>query len=69
VAVTVTMGLTLPLLALVLERQGVAPWLNGVSAATQMLAVMVLAVAIRLLLDLVLEPSELFSIAPVMAGA
>jgi hypothetical protein len=34
-----------------------------------MLAVMVLAVALRLLLDLVLRPSELFSLAPIMAGA
>jgi hypothetical protein len=34
-----------------------------------MLAVLVLAVALRLLLDLVLRPSELFSLAPIMAGA
>jgi hypothetical protein len=34
-----------------------------------LLAMMVLAVAIRLLLDLVLKPSELFSIAPLAAGA
>ena len=44
IAVTVTMGLTLPYLALVLERQGVDPWLNGLSAAVQMVAVMFLAV-------------------------
>jgi len=34
-----------------------------------MLALMVLAVALRLLFDLVLRPSELYSIAPLMAGA
>ena len=43
IAVTVTMGLTLPYLALVLEHQGVDPWLNGLSAAVQMVAVMFLA--------------------------
>jgi len=43
VAVTFTMGLTLPYLALVLERRGVDPWLNGLSAAAQMVAVMFLA--------------------------
>jgi MFS family permease len=39
--VSVTLGLTWPLLALALERQGVAPWLNGLSAAAQMSAVLV----------------------------
>ncbi|MBC8013620.1 MAG: sulfite exporter TauE/SafE family protein, partial [Methyloceanibacter sp.] len=34
-----------------------------------LLAVMVLAVAIRLLFDLVLTPSELYSIAPLTTGA
>lgn len=43
IAVTVTMGLTLPYLALVLEHRGVDPWLNGLSAATQMIGVMFLA--------------------------
>ena len=43
IAVTVTMGLTLPYLALVLEHQGVDPWLNGLSAAVQMVAVKFLA--------------------------
>lgn len=43
IAVTVTMGLTLPYLALVLEHRGVDPWLNGLSAAVQMVAVMFLA--------------------------
>jgi len=43
IAVTVTMGLSLPYLALVLEHQGVDPWLNGLSAAVQMVAVMFLA--------------------------
>ena len=33
------------------------------------LALMVIAVALRLVFDLVLKPSELYSIAPVMAGA
>jgi uncharacterized membrane protein YfcA len=64
-------------LALILAAGGVIGGQFGVSAGQRfrgeqlraMLAVMVLAVAIRLLLDLVLEPSELFSIAPVMAGA
>ncbi len=38
--VSVTLGLSWPLLALVLERQGVAPWLNGLSASAQMAAVL-----------------------------
>jgi MFS family permease len=41
--VTVTLGISLPFLALVLERQGVSPLMNGLSAGVQMLAVMVLA--------------------------
>ena len=38
--VSVTLGLSWPLLAIVLERQGVAPWLNGLSASAQMAAVL-----------------------------
>jgi uncharacterized membrane protein YfcA len=34
-----------------------------------LLALLVLAVAIRLLLDLVLQPADLYSIAPVLTGA
>jgi hypothetical protein len=34
-----------------------------------LLAVMVLAVALRLLFDLVLKPAELYSITPLLAGA
>jgi uncharacterized membrane protein YfcA len=34
-----------------------------------LLAVMVLAVALRLLIGLVLRPADLFSLAPLMAGA
>ena len=34
-----------------------------------MLALMVLAVALRLLFDLVLKPSELYSLSPLLAGA
>jgi hypothetical protein len=34
-----------------------------------LLALMVLAVAIRLLFDLVLRPADMFSIAPIAAGA
>ena len=40
---TVTLGLTLPYLALVLDRWGVPPWINGLSAAAQMVAVMAFA--------------------------
>ncbi|MDJ0956270.1 MAG: MFS transporter [Arenicellales bacterium] len=40
---TVTLGLTWPLLAIVLERQGVPVWLNGLSASTQMLAILAVA--------------------------
>ncbi len=41
--VTVTLGLSWPLLAIVLERQGVPTWLNGLSASAQMLAVLAIA--------------------------
>jgi uncharacterized membrane protein YfcA len=34
-----------------------------------LLALLVLAVAIRLLFDLVLKPADLYSIAPVLTGA
>jgi len=37
---TITLGLCWPLLAIVLERQGVPPWLNGLSASAQMAAVL-----------------------------
>ena len=40
---TVTLGLTWPLLAIMLERQGVPVWLNGLSASTQMLAILAVA--------------------------
>ncbi len=40
---TVTLGLTWPLLAIVLERQGVPGWLNGLSASSQMLAILAIA--------------------------
>jgi MFS family permease len=43
VSVTVTMGITLPFLALVLDSWGVDPWINGLSAASQMIAVLFLA--------------------------
>ena len=64
-------------LALILAAGGVIGGQFGVNAGLKfrgeqlraMLAVMVLAVALRLLLDLVLRPSELFSLAPIMAGA
>jgi len=42
-AVTVTLGIAWPFLAIVLERQGVSPWLNGLSASVQMMAVLVVA--------------------------
>ena len=38
--VSITLGITWPLLAIVLERQGVPPWLNGLSASAQTLAVL-----------------------------
>ena len=41
--VAVTLGLSWPLLAIFLERQGVPTWLNGLSASVQMMAVMVIA--------------------------
>tara|TARA_B100000676_G_scaffold213248_1_gene209662 strand:+ start:5209 stop:6351 length:1143 start_codon:yes stop_codon:yes gene_type:complete len=44
VSVTVTMGITLPFLALVLDGWGVDPWINGLSAASQMIAVLFLAI-------------------------
>jgi uncharacterized membrane protein YfcA len=64
-------------LALILAAGGVIGGQFGVKAGQRfrgeqlraMLAVMVLAVALRLLFDLVLKPSELYSIAPLMAGA
>ena len=37
------MGLTWPLLAIMLERQGVPAWLNGLSASSQMLAILAIA--------------------------
>lgn len=40
---TITLGLTWPLLAIMLERQGVSAWLNGLSASSQMLAIIALA--------------------------
>ncbi len=64
-------------LAFILAAGGVIGGQFGVRAGQKLrgeqlralLAVMVLAVAIRLLFDLVLTPSELYSIAPPMAGA
>jgi uncharacterized membrane protein YfcA len=64
-------------LALILAAGGVIGGQFGVKAGQRLraeqlralLALMVLAVAIRLLLDLVLRPSELYSISPLMAGA
>ena len=64
-------------LALILATGGVIGGQFGVRAGQRLrgeqlralLAMMVLAVAIRLLLDLLLKPSELFSIAPLAAGA
>ncbi len=41
--VAVTLGLSWPLLAIVLERQGVPAWLNGLSASIQMTAVLLIA--------------------------
>ena len=37
---SITLGICWPLLALILERQGVSPFLNGMSAGVQMLAVL-----------------------------
>ena len=64
-------------LAFILAAGGVIGAQFGVSAGQKLrgeqlralLAVLVLAVAIRLLFDLVLKPDELYSIAPSMAGA
>lgn len=64
-------------LALILAAGGVMGGQFGFRAGQRlrgeqlraMLAVMVLAVALRLLFDLVLKPSELYSIAPLFAGA
>ena len=42
VTVTVTLGLTLPFLGFWLEQQGVPVWLNGLSAAVQMMAILFL---------------------------
>ena len=41
--VTVALGLTWPLLAIVLEKQGIPAWLNGLSASAQMIAVVAIA--------------------------
>ena len=64
-------------LAFILAAGGVIGGQFGVRAGQKLrgeqlralLGLMVLAVAIRLLLDLVLKPSELYSIAPLFAGA
>jgi uncharacterized membrane protein YfcA len=64
-------------LALILAAGGVVGGQFGVKAGQRLrgeqlralLALLVLAVAIRLLFDLVLKPDELYSIAPLMAGA
>ena len=64
-------------LALILAAGGVIGGQFGVRAGQKLrgeqlralLAIMVLAVALRLLLDLVLKPSELYSITPLLAGA
>jgi uncharacterized membrane protein YfcA len=64
-------------LAFILAAGGVIGAQFGVSAGQKLrgeqlralLAVLVLAVALRLLFDLVLKPDELYSIAPLMAGA
>lgn len=42
-SMTITLGLTWPLLAIVLERQGIPAWLNGLSASSQMLAILAVA--------------------------
>jgi hypothetical protein len=63
-------------LALILAAGGVIGGQFGVRAGQKLrgeqlralLGLMVLAVALRLLLDLVLRPSELYSIAPLFAG-
>ena len=65
------------LLAVILAAGGVIGGQFGVQAGQRLrgeqlralLAVMVLAVAIRLLFDLVLKPAELYSISPIVAGA
>lgn len=41
--VTITLGLTWPFLAIVLAKQGVPAWLNGLSASVQMMAVLLVA--------------------------
>jgi uncharacterized membrane protein YfcA len=64
-------------LAFILAAGGVIGGQFGVKAAQKLrseqlralLAAMVLAVAIRLLFDLVLKPDELYSISPLLAGA
>jgi hypothetical protein len=64
-------------LAFILAAGGVIGAQFGVRAGQKLrgeqlralLAVLVLAVALRLLFDLVLKPDELYSIAPLMAGA
>jgi uncharacterized protein len=63
-------------LAFILAAGGVVGGQFGVRAGQKLrgeqlralLAVMVLAVAIRLLFDLVLKPDELYSISPLVAG-
>ena len=42
--VELTLGVSWPLLAIALERQGVPAWLNGVSASAQMLAILAVPV-------------------------
>jgi uncharacterized protein len=64
-------------LAIILAAGGVIGGQFGVQAGQRLrgeqlralLAVMVLAVAFRLMLDLLLRPDELYSIAPLAAGA
>jgi uncharacterized membrane protein YfcA len=64
-------------LALILAAGGVMGGQFGVRAGQKLrgeqlralLALLVLAVAIRLLFDLVLKPADLYSIAPVLTGA
>ena len=47
---SITLGLSWPLLAIVLENRGVPTWLNGLSASSQMLAVLaIMPVAPRLI--------------------
>ena len=41
-SMSTTLGLSWPLLAIVLENRGVDPWLNGLSASSQMAAILVI---------------------------